>query len=50
MVSLGPFFQDKNIPDEYRLEVDNVVLTKALEQAVSLDEDILLFVNRDVDF
>ncbi len=49
MVSLGPFFLDKNIPDEYRLEVDNVVLTKALEKAISLDEDILLFVNRDVD-
>ncbi len=49
MVSLGPFFLDKNIPDEYRLEVDNVVLTKGLDKAVSLDEDILLFVNRDVD-
>lgn len=48
-VSLGPFFLDKNIPDEYRLEVDNVVLTKGLDKAVSLDEDILLFVNRDVD-
>lgn len=49
VVSLGPFFLDKNIPDEYRLEVDNVVLTKGLDKAVSLDEDILLFVNRDVD-
>ncbi len=49
VVSLGPFFLDKNIPDEYRLEVDNVVLTKALEKAVSLDKDILLFVNREVD-
>jgi EAL domain-containing protein (putative c-di-GMP-specific phosphodiesterase class I) len=48
-VSLGPFFLDKNIPDEFRLEVDNVVLTKALEKAITLDEDILLFVNRDVD-
>jgi len=49
VVSLGPFFLDKNIPDEYRLEVDNVVLTKALEKAVYLDQDILLFVNRDTD-
>ncbi len=49
VVSLGPFLLDKNIPDEYRLEVDQVILTKALEKAVSLDEDILLFVNRDVD-
>ena len=37
-VSLGPFFLDKNIPDEYRLEVDNVVLTKGLEKAVSLEK------------
>ena len=49
IVSLGPFFQDANIPEEYRLEVDNIVLMKALEQAVSLDQDILLFVNRDVE-
>ena len=49
VISLGPFFLDKNIPDEYRLEVDNVVLTKALEKAISLEEDILLFVNRDMD-
>jgi len=49
IISLGPFFQDKNIPDEYRLEVDNVVLTKALELATGLDSDVLLFVNRDAD-
>nr|WP_295973152.1 EAL-associated domain-containing protein [uncultured Bacillus sp.] len=47
MISLGPLFQDTSIPDEYRLEVDNDVLTKALEQAVALDQDILLFINRD---
>ena len=49
IVSLGPFFQDTNIPEEYRLEVDNIVLTKALEKAVTFEQDILLFVNRDVD-
>lgn len=47
--SLGPFFLDDEIPDEYRLEVDNVVLTKALDLAVTLDEDVLLFINRDAD-
>ncbi|WP_147531775.1 EAL domain-containing protein [Bacillus marasmi] len=47
--SLGPFFLDDEIPDEYRLEVDNTVLTKALELAVSLDKDVLLFINRDAD-
>jgi EAL domain-containing protein (putative c-di-GMP-specific phosphodiesterase class I) len=49
VISLGPFFQDTNIPDEYRLEVDNTVLTKALEQALSLEKDILLFVNRTAE-
>ena len=49
IISLGPFFLDKSIPDEYRLEVDHVVLTKALEQAVDLEPDILLFINRDAE-
>lgn len=49
LISLGPFFQDKSIPDEYRLEVDNAVLTKALELATGLEPDVLIFVNRDAD-
>ncbi|NMD71905.1 EAL domain-containing protein [Bacillus sp. DNRA2] len=47
--SLGPFFLDDEIPDEYRLEVDNTVLIKALDMAVSLDKDVMLFINRDAD-
>ncbi|AGK52889.1 EAL domain-containing protein [Bacillus sp. 1NLA3E] len=47
--SLGPFFLDDQIPDEYRLEVDNTVLTKALEMAVDLEKDVLLFINRDAN-
>ena len=47
MASLGPFFHDKSIPEEYRLEVDNVVLKKALEQAMILENDVLLFINRN---
>ncbi|MFT8320904.1 MAG: EAL-associated domain-containing protein [Bacillus sp. (in: firmicutes)] len=47
--SLGPFFMDEGIPEEYKQEVDNVVLTKALEKAIELDEDVLLFINRDAD-
>ncbi|PWW19857.1 EAL domain-containing protein (putative c-di-GMP-specific phosphodiesterase class I) [Cytobacillus oceanisediminis] len=49
VVSLGPFFQDENIPEEFRLEVDYEILKKALEKALDLDKDILLFVNRDAD-
>jgi EAL domain-containing protein (putative c-di-GMP-specific phosphodiesterase class I) len=47
--SLGPFFLDEQIPDEYRLEVDNTVLLKALDMALELDEKLLLFINRDAD-
>ncbi|MFB6465719.1 EAL-associated domain-containing protein [Cytobacillus sp. Hz8] len=47
--SLGPFFLDETIPEEYRLEVDNVVLKKALERAAELEDDVLLFINRDAE-
>ncbi|MBT2756197.1 EAL domain-containing protein [Mesobacillus foraminis] len=49
LISLGPFFQDTEIPEEYRLEVDLAILEKAFEQAVHLDGDILFFINRDAD-
>ncbi|KAB2335236.1 EAL domain-containing protein [Bacillus mesophilum] len=49
VVSLGPFFQDDSIPEEYRLEVDNAILKKALDKSFSLEEDVLLFINRDAD-
>ncbi|MBU8877633.1 EAL domain-containing protein [Bacillus sp. FJAT-29790] len=49
VISLGPFFLDESIPEEYRLEVDQVVLKKALEKALNLDDDILLFLNQDAD-
>jgi EAL domain-containing protein (putative c-di-GMP-specific phosphodiesterase class I) len=49
IVSLGPFFQDENIPEEFRIEVDYEVLKKALSKAQHLDKDILIFINRDAD-
>lgn len=49
-VSLGPFFLDENIPEEYRIEVDNTVLAKALEIAsLSEKDDVMWFVNRDAE-
>lgn len=45
--SLGPFFKDDTIPDEYRIEVDNVVLEKALGQYLQSDQSFLLFVHRN---
>jgi EAL domain-containing protein (putative c-di-GMP-specific phosphodiesterase class I) len=47
IISIGYFFEDKQIPEEYRLLVDNVVLKKALDQALSLNDDTLLFINRN---
>ncbi len=47
--SLGPFFLDDQIPEEYRKEVNQTVLTKALDMALLLEKDVLLFVNCDVD-
>lgn len=49
IVSLGPFFQDENIPEEFRIEVDYEILKKALSKAQHLDKDILIFINRDAD-
>lgn len=49
VVSLGPFFLDESIPEEYRLEVDHTVVKKALEKALSLEEDVLIFINKDAD-
>lgn len=47
--SLGPIFLDESIPEEYRLEIDHAVLRKAMEKALSLEEDVLLFINKDAD-
>jgi EAL domain-containing protein (putative c-di-GMP-specific phosphodiesterase class I) len=47
-LSLGAFFLDDTIPEEYRIEVDNVVFAKAMEVAsYSGEQDLLWFVNRD---
>ncbi|SFA76744.1 MULTISPECIES: EAL domain-containing protein [unclassified Bacillus (in: firmicutes)] len=47
IMSLGPFFQDEQIPEEYRIEVDQLVLLKALQKAVDQENNDLLFVNKD---
>jgi EAL domain-containing protein (putative c-di-GMP-specific phosphodiesterase class I) len=50
MKSLGPFFQDENVPDEYRIEVDDFILHKAIEEFLQLkDPELLLFINRDAN-
>jgi EAL domain-containing protein (putative c-di-GMP-specific phosphodiesterase class I) len=47
IISIGHFFEDKQIPEEYRILVDNTVLKKALDQALHIEDDLLLFINRN---
>ena len=46
--SLGWFFQDESIPEEYRLEVDDYVQEMAIEKFVKEYHDVFLFLNYDV--
>lgn len=49
MISLGAFFQDDQIPDEYKFEVDQLLFNKALEKALQTDDDVSFFFNRTAD-
>ncbi|MBT2698457.1 EAL domain-containing protein [Bacillus sp. ISL-40] len=49
IISLGAFFQDDQIPDEYKFEVDLLLVKMALEKALKLDEDVSIFLNRNAD-
>lgn len=49
VISLGPFFHDETIPEEFRMEVDHTVTAKALEQFVSEQPSSLIFINRDAN-
>ena len=47
-ISLGSFFQDDTIPEEYRIEVENAVFTKAMDVASqSGEQELLWFINRN---
>ncbi|MFD2443336.1 EAL-associated domain-containing protein [Bacillus sp. CGMCC 1.16607] len=47
IISIGSFFEDEQVPEEYRILVDNEVLRKALQLSLDLDDDVLLFINRN---
>lgn len=49
IISLGPFFHDDQIPEEYKYEVDQLLVQKALEQAFELEDDVSIYLNRDAD-
>ncbi|WP_209122235.1 EAL domain-containing protein [Alkalihalobacillus sp. BA299] len=47
--SLGWFFKDHSIPEEYRQEVDEYVCHLAIEKFLSLKDDTKLFINVDMN-
>ncbi len=49
IISLGPFFHDDQIPDEYKFEVDLQIVKKALEKALLLESDVSIFLNRSAE-
>ncbi|MBM6617628.1 EAL domain-containing protein [Bacillus suaedaesalsae] len=46
-MSLGPFFSDESVPDEYRAEVDDLVVKKAIEYWLEREVTPQLFINRN---
>jgi len=45
--SLGDFFNDPEVPDEFKTEVDQRLLEMALDQLLQQNSDCLLFINRN---
>ncbi|MCA1056616.1 EAL domain-containing protein [Rossellomorea aquimaris] len=45
--SLGPFFTGNDIPDEYKIEVDEIVTRRALDRFVLSEGEGLIFINRN---
>ncbi|KAA0957020.1 EAL-associated domain-containing protein [Planococcus kocurii] len=46
-MSLGSFFHDDDVPDEYKVEVDQHLLALAITQMLEARNDGLLFINRN---
>lgn len=45
--SLGDFFHDPDVPDEFKIEVDQYLLQKAVEEMLKAANTGLLFINRN---
>ncbi|MGM9986692.1 MAG: EAL-associated domain-containing protein [Bacillaceae bacterium] len=45
--SLGDFFWDESIPNEYKVEVESIVIQKAIEAILSEDKEYILFLNQN---
>lgn len=46
-ISLGDFFHDPDVPDEFKIEVDQDLLQKAVTEMLRTDNSGLLFINRN---
>lgn len=44
--SIGSFFEDESVPEEYRVEIDDFITRKALKEIHQV-EDIVIFINRN---
>ncbi len=49
VTSLGHFFRDTTVPSEYQLEVDKVIINKALTYYTDNDCELKLFFNQSAD-
>ncbi|CDQ19394.1 EAL domain, c-di-GMP-specific phosphodiesterase class I (or its enzymatically inactive variant) [Halobacillus karajensis] len=45
--SLGPFFHDPDVPEEFKVEVDQHILKLAIEEMLESGTEGLLFINRN---
>lgn len=45
-VSLGEFFQDPQVPEEFKNEVDEYILIEAIDKIMAQDDHSCLFINR----
>ncbi|MGI2328962.1 EAL-associated domain-containing protein [Planococcus sp. YIM B11945] len=46
-ISLGDFFHDTDVPDEYKIEVDHYILQLAIEKMLEEENKCTLFINRN---
>ncbi|MDL4842980.1 EAL domain-containing protein [Aquibacillus rhizosphaerae] len=46
-ISLGAFFHDNEVPDEFKVEVDQHILNIAISEMLELKKEGLLFINRN---
>jgi EAL domain-containing protein (putative c-di-GMP-specific phosphodiesterase class I) len=46
-VSIGHFFLDESVPEDFRMEVDAMVLERAIHDYMKTDQSFYLFINRN---